>query len=107
MDTVVQQLDPVEKEAVATASGPASGRLYAKHTPMQQCSTKPRLRGVLHSYACVAILSAGLILIIEAQGWRSTIAAAIYVAAAFLQFGISGIYHTGNWAPNTQKLLKR
>jgi hypothetical protein len=35
------------------------------------------------------------------------LAAAVYVAAAFFQFAISGLYHTGNWAPSTHKLLMR
>jgi hemolysin III len=70
------------------------------------CS-KPRLRGVLHAHACWAVLAAGLILIAEAPCKRSMLAAAVYVAAAFFQFAISGLYHTGNWAPSTHKLLMR
>jgi predicted membrane channel-forming protein YqfA (hemolysin III family) len=53
------------------------------------------------------VLAAGLILIAEAPCKRSMLAAAVYVAAAFFQFAISGLYHTGNWAPSTHKLLMR
>ncbi|KAF6261375.1 channel protein, hemolysin III family [Scenedesmus sp. NREL 46B-D3] len=70
------------------------------------CS-KPRLRGVLHAHACWAVLAAGLILIAEATCKRSRLAAAVYIAAAFFQFAISGLYHTGKWAPSTHKLLRR
>lgn len=82
----------------------------AVHTAAQQLDSqvlKPKLRGVLHQYAAAAVLSAGVILIVESPTPKATIASFVYVAAALLQFVVSAVYHSGNWQPKTQKLLMR
>ncbi|KAF8065561.1 SLY1 [Scenedesmus sp. PABB004] len=82
-------------------------RSAAPPAPAPSALAKPRMRGVLHQYACAAVLSAGLILIAEAPGPKATLAASVYVLAASFQFGVSAVYHTGNWPPNVHKLLMR
>lgn len=70
-------------------------------------AVKPRWRGVLHSYACAAMLSAGAILVLEAQTSLARISALVYVTAAAFQFFISALYHTNHWGPSMHKLLQR
>lgn len=70
-------------------------------------AVKPRWRGVLHSYACAAMLSAGAILVLEAQTSLARLSALVYVTAAAFQFFISALYHTNHWGPGMHKLLQR
>lgn len=62
---------------------------------------------MLHSYACAAMLSAGAILVLEAQTSLARVSALVYVTAAAFQFFISALYHTQHWGPGMQKLLQR
>jgi hemolysin III len=68
---------------------------------------KPRFRGVMHSYACAAMLSAGALLVFEAPTAVARWCALVYVAAAAAQFFISSLYHTGHWSPAATSLLKK
>jgi hemolysin III len=52
-------------------------------------------------------VAAGIVLVLLADGTRETVATAIYAASASLLFGISALYHRGNWTPRTELLLKR
>ena len=52
-------------------------------------------------------LVAGLVLVVLADGTRETVATAIYAVTAVLLFGVSALYHRGNWSPKTEKMLKR
>ena len=70
-------------------------------------SVKPRLRGWLHAGTFPIAVAAGIVLVVLADGPRETVANAVYAASAALLFGISALYHRGNWSPGTEKLLKR
>ena len=70
-------------------------------------SVKPRLRGWLHAGTFPVAVAAGIVLVVLADGTRETVANAVYAASAALLFGISALYHRGNWSPGTEKLLKR
>ena len=70
-------------------------------------SVKPRLRGWLHAGTFPLALAAGIVLVVLADGTRETVANAVYAASAVLLFGISALYHRGNWTPRTELLLKR
>ena len=70
-------------------------------------SVKPRLRGWLHAGTFPVAVAAGIVLVVLADGTRETVANAVYAASAALLFGISALYHRGNWTPKTEKLLKR
>jgi predicted membrane channel-forming protein YqfA (hemolysin III family) len=87
------------------------GLVASAKTAVQAClqnhSVKPRWRGVLHSYACAAMLSAGAILVLEAQTSLARVSALVYVTAAAFQFFISALYHTQHWGPGMHKLLQR
>jgi hemolysin III len=70
-------------------------------------TVKPRLRGWLHAGTFPVAVAAGIVLVALADGTRETVANAVYAASAALLFGISALYHRGNWSPGTEKLLKR
>ena len=70
-------------------------------------TVKPRLRGWLHAGTFPVSVAAGIVLVVLADGTRETVATAIYAASASLLFGISALYHRGNWTPRTELLLKR
>jgi hemolysin III len=70
-------------------------------------AVKPRLRGWLHAGTFPVALAAGIVLVVLADGTRATVANAIFAASAVLLFGVSAVYHRGNWTPRVEKRLKR
>lgn len=70
-------------------------------------AVKPHLRGWLHAGIFPIAVAAGIVLVALADGPRETVATAVYAASAALLFGISGLYHRGNWSPSTEVHLKR
>lgn len=77
----------------ATASGPVIA--------------KPRLRGALHLVAFPVAIVAGIVAIAVADGRTAKIGTAIYAVGSAVLFGVSALYHRGNWADNTRQLLRR
>ena len=70
-------------------------------------AVKPHLRGWLHAGTFPVAVVAGIVLVVLADGTRATVANLIFALSAALLFGISAVYHRGNWSPRTEKLLKR
>ncbi|MET3719368.1 hemolysin III [Arthrobacter sp. UYEF21] len=68
---------------------------------------KPKWRGWIHTVAAPLALAAGIILVAVAPTTDRKIASAIYAATGVLLFGISAIYHRGNWSPAAKIVLKR
>ncbi|WP_103502461.1 hemolysin III family protein [Streptomyces sp. SM12] len=68
---------------------------------------KPRLRGWLHAGMFPAVLVAGLVLTALADTPRVRVACAIYALTACLLFGISALYHRGEWGPRAAAVLRR
>jgi hemolysin III len=58
---------------------------------------RPRLRGVLHQWACAVSLLAGGVLLLEAETGRARLAIAIYAVSVTALFGTSAVYHRVNW----------
>jgi hemolysin III len=58
---------------------------------------KPRLRGVLHQWACIASLATGALLVLVADGSRARIAAGVYALSVTLLLGTSAVYHRVDW----------
>lgn len=54
---------------------------------------KPRLRGVLHQWACACSLPLGLALLIVAGTARARIALSVYALSLIGLFGASALYH--------------
>ncbi|MGP3967033.1 PAQR family membrane homeostasis protein TrhA [Streptomyces sp. 6N223] len=93
-------LDAPETPAVTAATAaPAAGPAAP--------AAKPRLRGWLHAGMFPAALVAGLFLSALADSPRGRVACAVYTLTACLLFGVSALYHRGDWGPRATALLRR
>ncbi|MFC7217271.1 hemolysin III family protein [Streptomyces polyrhachis] len=79
-------------------NGPSTG-------PIAQ--VKPKLRGWLHAGMFPAVLFSGVVLTALAESPRGRLACGVYTLTACLLFGVSGLYHRGNWSPRTHAVLRR
>jgi hemolysin III len=70
-------------------------------------AAKPRLRGWLHAGTFPVAIVAGLLLVALAPTRDGRIAGAIYTLTAALLFGISALYHRGEWSPRVHGVLRR
>lgn len=70
-------------------------------------SIKPKFRGWLHAGATPLALIAGIVLVALAPTAAGKTASAIYAVTGLLLFGVSAVYHRGNWQPKTKLVLKR
>ncbi len=68
---------------------------------------KPVWRGVLHSWAFVAAIPAGVLLIIFATGASGTTAASIYIGTLLAVFGTSAAYHRLARSERTRRVMQR
>jgi hemolysin III len=59
--------------------------------------SKPRLRGVLHQWAFVVSLVAGVALTLEAGSARARVAVSVYALSVAALFGTSALYHGVDW----------
>ena len=69
--------------------------------------TKPVLRGWLHLLWFGASLVLGPLLLARAHGAARITAVAIYAASVSALFGISALYHRGNWTDAWRRRLQR
>lgn len=65
------------------------------------------MRGWLHLLWFGASLVAGTVLLADTRGLLPLAAAAIYVLSVCAMFGVSALYHRGNWAPAGVRRLQR
>jgi hemolysin III len=68
---------------------------------------KPKFRGWLHAGATPLALAAGIVLVALAPTAAGKWACAVYAVTGLLLFGVSAVYHRGNWSPQVKLLLKR
>lgn len=68
---------------------------------------KPQWRGWLHAGATPLAIAAGIVLVAVAPTTGGKITSAVYAVTGILLFGVSAVYHRGNWAPKTKAILKR
>ncbi len=68
---------------------------------------KPLWRGWIHAAATPFAIAAGIVLVSLAPGADRKIASAIYAVTGALLFGVSAVYHRGNWRDKPRMLLKR
>ena len=69
--------------------------------------TKPLLRGWLHLVWFEASLVAGTLLAVATDGVRQVVGVAIYAGCLTGLFGVSALYHRGNWGPVASSILQR
>lgn len=67
----------------------------------------PRLRGRTHLVAAPVSLIAGSVLIYLSEDFVTKLGVSIFVLSAVNLFGISALYHVGNWNPTTKQWLRR
>lgn len=81
-------------EAVAQAAGRAAE------------AVKPILRGWIHAFTAPTALVVGIILVAltpAAERWST----AVFAATGVILFGLSAVYHRGNWSPRVHAVLRR
>jgi hemolysin III len=69
--------------------------------------TKPLLRGWLHLVWFAASLVAGTLLVIASRRAGQVVGVAVYAACLSGLFGVSALYHRGNWGPAARRVLQR
>ena len=69
--------------------------------------TKPLMRGWLHLMWFEASLVAGTLLVVATNGVRQVVGVAIYAGCLSGLFGVSALYHRGNWGPVASHILQR
>ena len=100
-----------EVEAIVTEStagarrGPEADALYDARRGVYY--TKPVLRGWLHLLWFEASLVLGTLLVVRAHTAAQTATVAIYTASVSALFGISALYHRGNWTEAWRRRLQR
>jgi hemolysin III len=93
-------------EADVTAIGsPAAGACYDARRGVYY--TKPILRGWLHLLWFVASLVLGPLLVARAHGATRITALTVYAVSVSGLFGISALYHRGNWTAAWRRRLQR
>lgn len=92
---------PDAAESKPSSAPPAIAAVAAAAAPL-----KPRLRGWLHAGMFPAVLLSGVILTALADSPRGRLACAIYTLTACLLFGVSALYHRGNWGPRADGVLQ-
>jgi len=90
-----------------TAGGLISGATVHYDSRRGVQYTKPLLRGWLHLTWFAASLVAGTILVVTTHGVRQLVGVAIYAGCLSGLFGVSALYHRGNWSPVASGLLQR
>jgi hemolysin III len=89
----------------AVPSRPPAGALYDSRRGIWYA--KPALRGWLHLAWFEVSLVAGTLLVARAHGAARIAALAIYAASVSALFGISALYHRGNWSAGWSRRLQR
>jgi hemolysin III len=84
-------------DAVESVAGPLADAM----------ATKPLWRGWIHAVATPLAVAAGIVLVVLAPTPGLRIASAIYALTGVLLFGVSAVYHRGNWSPRVKVVLKR
>ena len=68
---------------------------------------KPKLRGLSHLLAFASAMTLAPILIVISPGVAPRFVAAEFGYAIAALFGVSALYHRGNWSPKSRLLLRR
>jgi hemolysin III len=70
-------------------------------------AVKPLLRGWLHLICFEASLVLGTLALASAHGGVRIMAMAVFAASVSAMFGVSALYHRGNWASTWHRRLQR
>ncbi len=89
----------------STAGASAVGALYDARRGVYY--TKPLLRGWLHLLWFELSLVLGTLLLVHTHGDARITAVSVYAASVSALFGISALYHRGNWTDAWRRRLQR
>jgi hemolysin III len=92
-------------DPLAARRPPVAGTLY--DTRRDTYYSKPLLRGWLHLMWFEVSLVVGTLLLASEHGAMRITASAIYAASVSGMFGISALYHRGNWSSAWRRRLQR
>ena len=95
----------MDPRPAAPSPPPAAGAAYDTRRGIYYI--KPALRGWLHLLRFGASLVLGTLLLARAHGAVRIAALAIYAASVSAMFGISALYHRGNWSAAWNRRLQR
>jgi hemolysin III len=68
---------------------------------------RPLLRGVLHLIGFVAAIVVGALLVLDSDGARHVIAAAVFAGSVVVMLGASALYHRVTWTPRVRPWMRR
>jgi hemolysin III len=68
---------------------------------------KPLLRGWLHLVCFFLAIPAGVLVIALSASLRGRIGASVYAVGLVALFGVSGLYHRGNWSERGRQVMQR
>ena len=68
---------------------------------------QPKLRGWLHAATFPFAVIAGIVLIVLSPTATARAGAVVFTVSATLLFGVSAVYHRGNWSPRWHAWLRR
>ena len=68
---------------------------------------KPRLRGVLHASMVLLIIAGGVALMFLSHTWGVRVACLVYMICGLLLFGVSAVYHLGDWSARVEHVLRQ
>jgi hemolysin III len=96
----------IETAKVATAERVETAKAAAEEL---QAKVKPKLRGVIHSYAFWVSLLAGMVLVfLVADDGTARLALGVYAISLSALLGTSALYHRINWErPATRRWMRR
>jgi len=95
----------MEPLAPVSPAAPAAGAPFDRQRGVYY--PKPVLRGWLHLLWFGASLEAGTLLLARARGLLPVAATAVYALSVCAMFGVSALYHRGNWTPAGARRLQR
>lgn len=70
-------------------------------------AARPKLRGWLHAGTFPVALAAGVGLVVLAPSAQARVTSGIFALTAALLFGVSALYHRGQWSPRASAVLRR
>ena len=101
------QPDPGATAEAEPAAGLPNIPLLEDVLEHPEAEPKPSWRGWIHTGMFPLAIVAGIVLIVVADGAAAKISAAVFMASSLLLFGISAVYHRGNWTPTTKATFRR
>ncbi|WP_336661697.1 PAQR family membrane homeostasis protein TrhA [Leucobacter sp. USHLN154] len=80
---------------------------HPQEQPGATREAKPTWRGWIHAGTFPLTIVAGIVLISVADGPLAKWASLVYTLSSMLLFGVSALYHRGNWKPSTRQVFRR